>query len=110
MTSLLDQEVLAKPVTLAGRGTRLLAFAIDLVLYGVGPLLRIVFERAGFAALAPVMAGIWFIGLVITQIVFVGLRGQTIGKRATKIAIVDQFSNEPPGYLRADVVRQGPQT
>jgi uncharacterized RDD family membrane protein YckC len=50
------------------------------------------------------------LALAITQIVLLSMRGQTVGKRITRIAIVDQFSNDLVGYLRVAVVRQGPQT
>ena len=56
-----------------------------------------------------IVAGLWLLALAITQIMLLGMRGQSIGKYITKAAIVDQFSNEPPGYLRAAVIRQGPQ-
>jgi uncharacterized RDD family membrane protein YckC len=109
MTSILDAGGTdAPPATLASRGSRLLASAIDVALYAVGsrPLLRVVFPPA----IVPIVAGIWVLALAIIQIVLLCMRGQTVGKRVTRIAIVDQFSNDLVGYLRVAVVRQGPQT
>jgi len=99
------------PATLASRGNRLLAFVIDNSLAIVGaPLLRTVIPPGvASSTIIAIVAGLWLLALAITQIMLLGMRGQSIGKYITRAAIVDQFSNEPPGYLRAAVIRQGPQ-
>lgn len=111
MDSLLDSgNADAPPATLASRGNRLLAFVIDNALAIVGsPVLRTVIPVGGAFSAVMIVTGLWLVALTITQIILLGMRGQTIGKYITKAAIVDQFSNEPAGYLRAAVIRQGPQ-
>jgi len=100
------------PATLASRRSRLLAFVIDMALYAAGsrPLLQSVLPQSAATVIVPTVAAVWLLALAVTQIVLLCTRGQTVGKRVTRIAIVDQFSNDLVGYLRVAVVRQGPQT
>ena len=82
--------------TLAGRGNRLLAFVIDNSLAIVGaPLLRTVIPPGvASSTIITIVAGLWLLALAITQIILLGMRGQSIGKYITKAAIVDQFYAE----------------
>ena len=100
----------APPATLASRQSRLLAFAIDAALYLVAsrPVLRTALSVGSVGAVS-LVAAIWVLAVGITQIMLLGLRGQTVGKRITKIAVVDQYSTDLVGYVRVALVRQGPQ-
>ena len=84
--------------TLAGRGARLGAILIDACLFGAANLMPSLIGTGYFVLLAGV--NLW--GLL--------LYGQTIGKCLLKIAIVEEETNLPPGYLRVGVIRSGPQT
>lgn len=84
--------------TLAGRGARFGALVIDGVLFGVGQFTP------------PLVGRLWFVLFAGVNLWGVLMHGQTIGKCLFKIAIADPDTNLPPGYMRAAVIRSGPQT
>ena len=92
---------------LAGRFARLLAFLIDGVFMAV--VTRILGRLAGDSVLGGGVSAILFVALGIVQIILLVSRGQTLGKLIVKIAIVDQFDKEPPGFVRAALIRYLPQ-
>ena len=101
MTLTLTAEELTDPATqqtLAGRGARLGASLIDAALLGGVNLLP-----------SPIGTGC-FVLLAVVHLWGVLMLGQTIGKCSLKIAIAEQETNLPPGYMRAAVIRSGPQT
>ena len=51
-----------------------------------------------------------FVLLAVVNLWGVLMHGQTIGKCSLKIAIAEQETNLPPGYMRAAVIRSGPQS
>jgi uncharacterized RDD family membrane protein YckC len=101
MTLALTEFDLVDPATqrtLAGRGARLGAILIDAAFFGGVNLLP-----------SPIGTGC-FVLLAIVNLWGVLMHGQTIGKCALKIAIAEQETNLPPGYMRAAIIRSGPQT
>ena len=57
----------------------------------------------------PLVGGLWFLLLVVINLWGILMHGQSIGKFIFKIAIVDPDTNLVPGYMRAAVIRSGPQ-
>jgi uncharacterized RDD family membrane protein YckC len=101
MTLTLTAEELTDPATqrtLAGRGARLWANLIDAALFGVVNVLP-----------SPIGTGC-FVLLAVVNLWGVLMHGQTIGKCSLKIAIAEEETNLPPGYMRSAVIRSGPQT
>jgi uncharacterized RDD family membrane protein YckC len=84
--------------TLASRRARLGAFVIDVILIDGGLLMP------------PLLAAVWLVLLVVLNVWGVLMHGQTVGKLLMKIRIVDPDTNLPPGFMRAAVIRSGPQT
>ena len=93
---------------LASRWTRLAAVIIDgLILYMVPGLILIV---AGLSdddtSSGLILIGIVaFIAIFVIQMVLLGTRGQTIGKIALKIRIVDARTGAHPGVARLVLLR-----
>jgi uncharacterized RDD family membrane protein YckC len=83
--------------TLAGRFTRLGAILVDMCLLAVGRLMP------------PLVFLVWLLLLFAVNLWGILMHGQSIGKFLLKIAIVDPDTNLPPGYMRAAVIRSGPQ-
>jgi len=96
--------------TLAGRGRRLVSYLIDLALFAAISLPRLLFRPAGAGGVGDVIANVLLLAYAGLQIWLLAIRGQTPGKIVMKVAIVDPETALPPGYLRAAVIRQGPQS
>ena len=94
---------------LARRGTRLGAFAIDAALFAAVSAVKLPLRMAGFDALGTLVSSLSTLALGGVSIWLLAMRGQTLGKVFMKVAIVDKDSKLPPGFLRASVIRQGPQ-
>jgi len=94
---------------LARRGTRLIAFVIDAALYAIVSAAKVPLRIAGFDAIGTLISSLLTIVLGGISIWLLAMRGQTLGKVFMKVAIVDKDSKLPPGFLRASVIRQGPQ-
>jgi uncharacterized RDD family membrane protein YckC len=84
--------------TLAGRGARFAAMLFDTILLLVAQLIP-----------SPAVGRLWILLVGAINLWGILTHGQTIGKCLLKIAIVEQESNLPPGYMRAAVIRSGPQ-
>jgi len=110
VTIVTDSPDIAAEYTLAGRGMRLLGFVVDSLLFIVVSGARVIIRAAGYDTLATVMGTCLLLALAGLQIWLLATRGQTPGKILTKMAIVDPVTGFPPGFLRAAVIRQGPQT
>jgi len=111
MAWLLDVDSPDAPtVTLASRRMRFFAFLLDSAIYLIGSrqMLTVLLTAVASTTFIAIVATIWYITLAIAQIGLLGLRGQTIGKLLTKIAIVDHVTNDNAGYLHAAVIRQAP--
>jgi uncharacterized RDD family membrane protein YckC/type II secretory pathway pseudopilin PulG len=104
---------MATDAVLAGRGTRLAARLLDQALFW-GP---VVLVAAVAMALPPdeipdvldIFVSLWFLTwlvLIPTQWYFIGRRGQSLGKMALKIRVVDSDGRHP-GWLRALLYREG---
>ncbi len=81
----------ARRAALAGRGERLLATIIDRLLYGAclrPALLAAAAGGRGFFGLAVAAGFLAMAGLLVYNLVLLGERGQTLGKRWLKIRIV----------------------
>src|SRR5262249_39703385 len=94
----------------AGRARRLVAFVIDTALFAATSIPGAILRSTGNAAFGNVSSGLLLLALAGVQIWLLAARGQTVGKIPLKVAIVDPATGLPPGYLRAAVIRQGPQT
>jgi uncharacterized RDD family membrane protein YckC len=85
----------------ATRGMRLLAYAIDTAIVIAAQLLTRLLALGTFPILT--------LPISMVQIVMLAHNGQTIGKWLVRIAIVDNVDHEPPGFVRAALVRALPQ-
>lgn len=111
MTSLLiaDSTDVAVSYSLAARWRRLAAFAIDSVLFAAVSIPRFIFGLVGMDALGAVISTVLMVALLGLAIWLLAVRGQTPGKIVMRVAIVDPIDGLPPGFLRASVIRGGPQ-
>ena len=119
-----DEMQPEQPATnLASPWARLAAWIIDILIYFVitmvAVIIGIVIAGVGFSDLADFDTAIFFgaiavvVGLTllsflvvfIVQMVLLGTRGQTIGKIAMKIRIVDAQTGEHPGWARLILLR-----
>jgi uncharacterized RDD family membrane protein YckC len=95
---------------LASRSARLMARLIDFFVSGL-PLAAaflLAQREAEGPATTTVRLGIWFFvapALLITQVALLSAYGQTLGKLALGIRIVDDSDGSNPGFLRAVVCR-----
>lgn len=99
-----------QPTTeLATPWARLAAFIIDALIIGILPLiLGVVAFASGEdeASFGLILAGlVIFIVILVVQMVLLGTRGQTIGKIALKIRIVDAQTGAHPGWPRLVLLR-----
>ena len=97
-------------MALATPGSRLAAFLIDRVIYGV-PIV-IAFGSIYFASEVSGRAWIAAIGalallavFIVVQMVLLGTRGQTLGKIALNIRVVDYRTGEHAGFARLVLLR-----
>ncbi|MES2641911.1 MAG: RDD family protein [Myxococcota bacterium] len=103
---------MATDAVLAARGTRLAARLLDQALF-YGPVMLIAVVAMGLPDDASDVMGIFFglcalswLVLIPTQWYFIGTRGQSLGKMALKIRVVDSDGRNP-GWLRALLYREG---
>lgn len=98
---------------LAGRGSRLLAYILDGVIIA-GPFLVTMFLVDGMAWLeddavpstpALIVGGGMLLIAVIANLIFLSTRGQSMGKMAMKIKIIDYNTGETAGFFRAVFMR-----
>ena len=87
--------------TLSKRRTRAGAFLIDQTIAACA-------ISAGYVSGVGVLSSISLVVMGAIQLFLVATRGQTIGKMILKIVIVDQFDKNPPGFVRAALIRQLP--
>src|SRR5262245_50622804 len=101
-------EIIRKP--LASRGARLVAKVIDYLL-ALAPLVLGFVLTQGWAAspqTAMVRLRLWgfaLLAITIAQMTLLALRGQTLGKMAMSVRIVDDVTDENPGFARVVVLR-----
>jgi hypothetical protein len=86
-----------------------LAFTIDLLLYLMTQVPEYLLRGSPQSRVGTSATALLWVALGIGQVWLLAVRGQTVGKILLKIAIVDRGTNLPPGFLRAAVIRQGPQ-
>lgn len=102
-------EMLADgPATeLASPWGRLLAWIIDgLIYFAVAVTAAIVgFFAIGGEVGAAILAAIAFIVAFVVQLTLLGSRGQTIGKIALKVRVVDSVTGMHPGWARIVLLR-----
>jgi len=102
-------EMLAEEPTseLASPWIRLVAWLIDgLIYFAVAVTAAIVgFFAIGGETGAAVLAVIAFIVVFVVQLILLGSRGQTIGKIALKVRIVDGVTGTHPGWARIVLLR-----
>jgi uncharacterized RDD family membrane protein YckC len=84
---------------------RLAAVVIDSIIVSIGQLLMWLFAGSVFVALP----GLLGMALGAVQIIMLSKRGQTMGKWLLGLAIADQADHEPPGFVRAALIRGLPQ-
>ena len=108
MSSVRTSELEGLPLVLASRWQRLGAVLIDVlimpVIYFTPHFSAMVFDITVTTGIAVVRSIILLI-IIIVQIVLLGTRGQTIGKRALKIRIVDYRTGAHPGFTRVVLMR-----
>jgi uncharacterized RDD family membrane protein YckC len=92
-------------VTLASRVLRLAAVIIDSIIVLSGQGLMFVFSGTPLVILPTLLA----LALGAVQIIMLSKRGQTIAKWLLGLAIVDQIDKQPPGFVRAALIRALPQ-
>lgn len=103
----MDEQTGMMMDNLASPGVRLVAYIIDALI--VVALLVVTFITglvsfgSGFGWLLP--AFIVYLVVLIVQIVLLGSRGQTIGKIAMKVRIVDSVTGMHPGWARIIFLR-----
>ena len=94
---------------LASPWARLAAFIIDGLIIGIPALILWVVAFASGedeASFGLILAGlVIFIVILVVQMVLLGTRGQTIGKIALKIRIVDAQTGAHPGWPRLILLR-----
>ena len=97
----------APATELASPWARLAAVIIDVLIYiaVVIPSAAIGFFVVGEEFGATVFAVVAFIVVFIIQMVLLGSRGQTIGKIAMKVRIVDSATGMHPGWARIVLLR-----
>ena len=105
-----DVQTPDQPTTeLASPWARLAAFIIDTLIIGIPALiLGVVAFVSGEdeASFGLILAGLAiFIVILVVQLVLLGTRGQTIGKIALKIRIVDAQTGAHPGWPRLVLLR-----
>ena len=109
-TSLAD-EIKESERPLADRGTRLAARFLDGIIFS--GVMIFIYSLASldlsssFPGGAELIILIVFLPLVVYQIRLLATKGQTIGKRALKIRIVDVADGSNPGFGRACLLRDG---
>jgi uncharacterized RDD family membrane protein YckC len=96
------------PNSLAGPGQRLLARILDSVIIGVAffILFFVIIAAAGgleqadegLGGLSAVGFIVPFAGLVLYEVGLTATRGQTVGKMALGIRVVDEATGQPPGW------------
>ena len=97
-----------EPATeLASPWVRLVAVIIDALIYFA---VAVVAGMIGFFAIgdeagAAILAVIAFIVVFVVQLILLGSRGQTIGKIALKVRIVDSLTGTHPGWARLVLLR-----
>ena len=92
---------------LASPWARLAAWIIDILIYiaVIIPSAAVGFFIVGEEFGAPVFAVVAFIVVFIIQMVLLGSRGQTIGKIALKVRVVDSVTGMHPGWARIVLLR-----
>lgn len=92
---------------LASPWARLAAWIIDGLIYFAAIVVAAIigFFLAGGEVGAAILAIVTFIVVLVIQLVLLGSRGQTIGKIAMKVRIVDSQSGTHPGWARIVFLR-----
>jgi uncharacterized RDD family membrane protein YckC len=102
------KKTVTKP--LAGRGTRLVAYLMDCAV-GLSPLVLGYAITQGWAEspqTSMLRLRFWAcasLAFVAAQMILLSLRGQTLGKMAMGVRIVDCDTEDNPGFFRAVVLR-----
>ena len=103
-----DEMPVEEPTSeLASPWVRLVAWIIDgLIYFAVAGVAAIIgFFAVGGETGAAILAVAGFIVIFVIQLVLLGSRGQTIGKMALKVRIVDSETGIHPGWARIVFLR-----
>ena len=88
----------------AGFWRRLAAFLLDLLVVGVAGLVVVIVIALIDESLRELGYAFWFVAFISYSIYFIGSpSGQTVGKRALRIRVIDFGTGGPIGYGRAAI-------
>lgn len=90
---------------LAGRGSRLVASILDMIIIFLPYFLVTPFVSTASADVISAVGGLSILAVIIVQIVLLSVKGQTIGKKAVRIRVVRVDTGKNGGFITNVLLR-----